>query len=62
MAGTQGKLREFVEEKAGAWYNMYVVSLFIEGDCYEQGKNKSIRKTQPSIVVFLWTMAAITGV
>ena len=41
---------------------MYVVSLFIEGDCYEQGKNKSIRKTQPSIVVFLWTMAAITGV
>ena len=50
-----------MKEKTGAWYNMYIVSLFIE-EITMSRKKQVIRKSQPSIAVFLWTMAAITRV
>ncbi|MFR8019227.1 MAG: hypothetical protein ACLU7M_07680 [Mediterraneibacter gnavus] len=47
-----------VDSGTGTWYYNGIVSLFIEGERYEQEKNKSMKKSPLSTAVFLWMTAA----
>ena len=54
----EGSCVKTVEPGAGTWYYHSIVSLFIEGERYEQEKNKSMKRSPLSTAGSLWMTAA----